>query len=361
MAKHIQLDIADPCHENWDKMTKAEQGRFCVSCQKQVVDFTAMSDSQIAAFFKKRPAGSICGRFFEDQLERDIEIPRKRIPWVKYFFQFALPAFLISMKATAQGKPGSRSVSNKLATTKCPKVMGAVYFPVKSKTVKGDIDSVIVPGESKPFTLKGRVINEDGNAIPFATVMIKGTKIGVAADSSGVFKMDELPQKKVTVLFVSSVGYEAKEITLPEQAAAPHELLVQLNRVVLSEVVAQAYVSATRTTTTGLTVITKIERKNLPAPIIQSRAEELPMIKVYPNPVLSGTSINIGCQKLVEGYYSVQFLNQSGQMIFTKLVWIDDEAQVVNIDIPNIAAGVYFLRLVNKATNKRLTEKIVVE
>jgi hypothetical protein len=108
MGKHIQLSITDPCHENWDSMNKAEQGRFCTSCQKQVVDFTSMSDSQLAAFFKKpiqslSKDGSVCGRFFQDQLDRNVEIPRKRIPWVKYFFQFALPAFLMSAKAAAQG------------------------------------------------------------------------------------------------------------------------------------------------------------------------------------------------------------------------------------------------------------------
>src|SRR6476619_6305684 len=104
MAKKIQLSITDPCHENWDNMSPSEKGRFCASCQKQVVDFTNMSDAQLAAFFRKPPVGSVCGRFYSDQLERDIQIPKKRIPLVRYFFQFALPAFLLSMKATAQGK-----------------------------------------------------------------------------------------------------------------------------------------------------------------------------------------------------------------------------------------------------------------
>src|SRR5687767_10861683 len=103
MSKHIQLSIADPCHENWDTMTTAEQGRFCASCQKQVVDFTNMSDAQLAAFFKKPSNESGCGHFYQHQLDRNIEIPKKRIPWLRYFFQFALPAFFASTRATAQG------------------------------------------------------------------------------------------------------------------------------------------------------------------------------------------------------------------------------------------------------------------
>jgi hypothetical protein len=67
------------------------------------MDFSGMSDAQLVAFFKKPSTGSVCGRFVNDQLERDIAIPRKRIPWLKYFFQIALPAFLVSQKTVAQG------------------------------------------------------------------------------------------------------------------------------------------------------------------------------------------------------------------------------------------------------------------
>src|SRR5688572_18266689 len=99
MRKQIQLNIPNPCHENWDQMTPMDKarpedqvgrGRFCGSCQKQVVDFTTMSDEQLVLFFKKQiqsssGEGSVCGRFMQDQLDRSIDIPKKQIPWVKYF------------------------------------------------------------------------------------------------------------------------------------------------------------------------------------------------------------------------------------------------------------------------------------
>ena len=74
--KKIQLSIPRPCHENWDAMKPSEKGKFCASCQKTVIDFTEMNDRQIAEFFK-RPPSSVCGRFQEVQLNRNIEIPRK--------------------------------------------------------------------------------------------------------------------------------------------------------------------------------------------------------------------------------------------------------------------------------------------
>jgi hypothetical protein len=97
----------------------------------------------------------------------------------------------------------------------------------------------------------------------------------------------------------------------------------------------------------------------IPAPV--SPEETLPMIKVYPNPVISGTNINVGCQKLKEGYYSIQLSTRSGQQVFNKQTWIDDEMQVLNIDIPSVVPGLYFLKLTNKETNKRFTEKITIQ
>ena len=72
MAKKLQLQVPVPCHEDWEKMTHAEKGRFCSSCQKTVIDFSNMSDREIALFFKKPSIGSVCGRFLEDQLNRDM-------------------------------------------------------------------------------------------------------------------------------------------------------------------------------------------------------------------------------------------------------------------------------------------------
>ena len=78
MNKKLHLSIAQPCHENWDGMTQTEKGKFCGSCQKQVVDFSKMGDNQIAEFFKKPTTGSVCGRFMSDQLEHAYEIPKKK-------------------------------------------------------------------------------------------------------------------------------------------------------------------------------------------------------------------------------------------------------------------------------------------
>lgn len=46
----IPLQINKPCHENWDAMTPNERGRHCASCNKTVVDLTAMPPAQAATY-----------------------------------------------------------------------------------------------------------------------------------------------------------------------------------------------------------------------------------------------------------------------------------------------------------------------
>lgn len=74
--KKLQLTIPEPCHEDWNKMTPAEKGRFCSSCQKDVYDFTKSTDLQIIETYNK--TNSICGRFLPSQLDRELFYPKKK-------------------------------------------------------------------------------------------------------------------------------------------------------------------------------------------------------------------------------------------------------------------------------------------
>ncbi len=64
----FKIAIAEPCHENWDTMTQSEQGKFCGSCQKNVVDFTDITNYEIGQFFGKPENVNTCGRFLKTQI-----------------------------------------------------------------------------------------------------------------------------------------------------------------------------------------------------------------------------------------------------------------------------------------------------
>jgi hypothetical protein len=52
MPKRYKITMTNPCSEPWSEMTPSEQGRFCANCAKNVVDFTLMSDAQIAQYLQ---------------------------------------------------------------------------------------------------------------------------------------------------------------------------------------------------------------------------------------------------------------------------------------------------------------------
>ncbi|MFV0269481.1 MAG: TonB-dependent receptor [Draconibacterium sp.] len=96
--------------------------------------------------------------------------------------------------------------------------------------------------ERKPKTdamLFGHVVSGDAH-VPFATLAIKGTTIGAAADATGHFSITNLPVGKQTIV-VSAVGYVSREydVTLvsKESVTLPVELkpdVIGIEQVVVS-------------------------------------------------------------------------------------------------------------------------------
>ena len=76
-TKGVHLSVPMPCHEKWGNMSETGKGRFCQSCEKEVVDFSSYTDEQILAHFSES-SGPQCGRFHPIQLNKTI-IPIRNI------------------------------------------------------------------------------------------------------------------------------------------------------------------------------------------------------------------------------------------------------------------------------------------
>jgi hypothetical protein len=53
MKKNMQLEVPQPCQEKWNHMTTTVVGKHCNACNKEVVDFSQMSDDQVLQYFSK--------------------------------------------------------------------------------------------------------------------------------------------------------------------------------------------------------------------------------------------------------------------------------------------------------------------
>jgi hypothetical protein len=182
MSKHLKITIPEPCHEGWENMTPSEKGRFCGSCQKQVVDFTRMSDSQMIVFFKQKANRNVCGHFEKNQLDHYIDIPKKRIPWVRYFFQFIIPAFLAT-RTVAQ--------SPQLAVT-------AVQTQVDNNNIRGKVFVPRING-----TVSGRVVDNEGKGVADVRISVQLTTDTTITDSDGNFKLEYHGNSRKLMVFAS--------------------------------------------------------------------------------------------------------------------------------------------------------------
>ena len=63
-----------------------------------------------------------------------------------------------------------------------------------------------------PITVSGKVTDaEDGQPVPFASVHLEGTMVGVSTDSEGKY-MITIPEDGILVF--SSIGYKSKEVAV---------------------------------------------------------------------------------------------------------------------------------------------------
>lgn len=197
----LQLAIPEPCHENWQQMTPTEQGRFCNSCAKEVIDFSMMTDTEVLNYFTKISQEKVCGRALPSQLERTMVMPlepKKRLFWYWNYIVMFLMFFGKGNAARAQG--GIKPVTE--------------MNPVKLNDVRGEIARVNI-GKTGSRKIAGKITDINGNAVSFASVKIKGTSIAIHADANGSYS---LVVKANAILIIACFGFIVSEIPTGNQS-----------------------------------------------------------------------------------------------------------------------------------------------
>lgn len=375
--KKISLSVPKPCHENWDAMTPENKGKFCGSCQKTVLDFSTMNDRQLAEFFKK-PAASVCGRFHPDQLERNIDIPRKRIPWVKYFVQFTWPAFVLFLKSCGQKDTtmGEIAIENgiKFPVSEHPllPMMGAPLAKItavdtlkKMKTTP-DMDSQMIVGEVAPspkmpmgdtLIVQLPEIKIDtapapkNNIYTMGMIIMPGQKCKVPktkTDTVGKWKanrrakIDEI-KKDADAHSSNPVGYKpvAQNQLIHNTAAASLQGLAGVvGRVAVAPVTIKAE---------------KVIQKEKVADQVKPSSGFL----IYPNPASPNTALTLEFQNAESGAYNFSVINSAGEVVQKREVYVDKKRTTVSLN--HIASGSYYISLNNKKTGKAYTQTVMVQ
>jgi hypothetical protein len=203
MKDQFTLSVAKPCHERWEHFTPTAQGGFCNACNKNVVDFTRMSDEEVMAFFKTPPAQS-CGRFRADQLRvyatKTASAPR----FNRHFRQAGWLGLLLFLA----GKPSySQRIAGKAATH---------FVQPEENTPEGGAGE---PGK----IVKGTVKDADKQPLQGVSVYLKGTTVGTVTDAEGNFTFPQELQPGDVLIF-AYIGFETREYVVGKDSAAPIEM-----------------------------------------------------------------------------------------------------------------------------------------
>lgn len=116
------------------------------------------------------------------------------------------------------------------------------YVVIRRKINAAPVGVPIAPAE-----ISGKVITEDGVPLAGASVLVKGSGIGVSTNAAGEFSLPGI--KESDVLLISSVGYQSREIAVGKQTRFSIVLSLSVNS--LDETVVIAYGKTTRRLNTG--------------------------------------------------------------------------------------------------------------
>jgi len=336
-------------------MTTAEQGRFCSACQKQVVDFSTMTDTEVIHHLQHATA-SICARAGNDQLNRDIQpVSAQKSSVTKYWFALLAGISLFLSKADAQ--------SNKPKHPKrTPLVRPDQRKRLPGEIIMGAIATVRPAGDE--WTLTGAVVDEKGQPVPFASVRLGSGAVGMSTDSTGRFEIELKSRPDSLKVKVSSVGFEQRDLVVyPEQ----NELLEMGSIRLQSQVMQNVTVTApdqnkmVSVRLGGAGAVVRITRYDKIATGFKDWIG-ISEVKVLPNPVARNSSFNVRLAPKKLGVYTIQVTDMNGRIITGKQVNIALQGQLESFSPGQFeSSGLYVISLISHEDGKVYSNRLVVQ
>jgi CarboxypepD_reg-like domain len=345
MDAKFQLNIPSPCHEKWEGFTPTQSGGFCGSCQKNVIDFSNMSESVLMAYFRDLPAQEkhICGRFREDQLQKEYDVQSWFPTWTAtdkaMYFDIPVTAF------ASKPKKLSLPIYRKFKMVR--NITMAVLTLVFSETAFGQVS--------------GQVIDSEGSPIQGVSIRIKGSTKGTASDNLGKY---QLQASQTDTLEFSFIGFENIKMAVKDEKGS---ILMKENAEMLGEIVIVGYASESRISgkmdLVGAISYCKTENKII-EPSLELATKYASRIQVLGNPVVTNEVIivpeldpssffedtqekitieNWFAQNAFQNIHKVEVYDVKGTMFKTEFLKIDNGSISVNLE--NVPNGICFVRV----------------
>jgi hypothetical protein len=318
-------------------MQPTEKGRHCESCCKTVVDFTAMSDTEIISYLSK--AGPhVCGRLMPDQLGRRLapapvqKNGRSGWAWVLAALMLAkgsddrrpLKAGKVEMRAPAQR--GDSAIME--ATTGIMMVTGHEMPRVVDSPVRRQVTTRIVP--------------DKGQAVMGKPAL---------GDIKGEPEMGDIVRVPVKDSILTDTDTERPRVdTLPVKPADLSQELTGFTGGIMTEVKID----------TAVDILADTLRQIAADTLAALGWQPTPILNIYPNPVSRGGVLQLAW-KTQPGQYQITFMDSRGQLIAERVLDVGGMGQVDNWEIPDrLTAGIYILRVMRAGAAAVCTREVMV-
>jgi hypothetical protein len=205
MQTITQITQPQPCHEPWANMNTIENGRFCNSCNKAVIDFTTMTNQQIIDYLSAS-TGNTCGRISASQFsEVNIQLSKPAPINAGFWKRMILTATMLASLTYVKGQTGE------------PK---ARTEQTQDNLVTGKVIAIADP--IKYITLTGVVTDNQGKPLQQATVT--AGKQSALTNASGTFRL-KVPED-INTFQVKIIGWETKTVKINKNTGKPYKVIV---------------------------------------------------------------------------------------------------------------------------------------
>ncbi|MCP9198851.1 carboxypeptidase-like regulatory domain-containing protein [Gramella sp. GC03-9] len=192
-----RIELINACDQDWNAMKSLGENKFCDKCQKQVIDFTGVRKKEIIE--KLKVSGAVCGKLNPSQIQglsarnrkRNHTISKQTLSKITFFIGFGS---MIGLTEPVIAKPNSYKLEQ------LDKANWQSVLPVKTIN-----DSI---------TVKGKITDLNGEAIPGTNVILKDSRIGTQSNLKGefIFKIPVEKIKDKNYLIISFIGFKTEEV-----------------------------------------------------------------------------------------------------------------------------------------------------
>ncbi|NII28240.1 T9SS type A sorting domain-containing protein [Pseudoflavitalea sp. X16] len=374
MPTPIHVTIPEPCHENWQQMTPNEQGRHCMSCQKTVVDFTLMSDQEILNHIS-RASSSVCGRFNNDQLNKTYA-ERKIKPsfTFRYAWNMITAAFLLiggtadtQLRKTGKKKRAINSSREVEPGAAREYVTLGIITPPKERSRFSEPPSITV--EDDDFgTIKGVVMGKVAppveEEIQFDTTYATLGSVAIILLDTTEPIIDKIEPIKcgtadpavqeTTGKMTDTIAMPSMKVPIPNEETDLVVLPVDDTVVIIED--SMVAIAGGITVSHEVTVAEKIKREV---------KEWLPFkkaLRVYPNPVIPGNTVNINLDFGKTGEYKLELMDAAGRVVYVQALQVAQPSQVAKMPTQSSwSRGIYWVRISSGTDKKVYQAKVLLQ